>query len=229
MKRALGELLRKLELIEEDHSGLGDTNVREHMMAHIQGAFLQPEADFVPTGKYGLSPAANRRVKAALTAFCKAATTATAREGLVTFAQRLAAFQNAAVTGPNGATVADFFGVLDSSVTAPREPTSLAGLRGLCFDWTGTLDELAVSLNAKGPWHWFVLRQYRTTFLECHPGDWLWGRVRAEKRSAHRFVAVLEAEPETKQVGVGELLTTFRRMLAGIGASNITETARAKW
>ena len=94
MKRALKNLLAKLEAIEEDYSGLGDTGVREQMREHVHRAFLDPEPGFEPSGEYGLSPKANRRVAAALTSFCRDATKAAKRDGLLTVEQRLAAFQD---------------------------------------------------------------------------------------------------------------------------------------
>src|SRR5262245_6464411 len=113
MKRALKALLRKLEAIEDQHDGLGDTNVRDRMGDHLRRGFLQPEPGFVPDGEYGLDPTANRKVAAALAAFCKAATKAAQRNGLTTFEQRVAAFQDPDVTTSSGAGYNDFFGVIE--------------------------------------------------------------------------------------------------------------------
>lgn len=226
MKRALRDLLRKLESIEETYSGLGETGVREQMREHVQKAFLQPSRGFVPAGEYGLAPQANRRVAAALSAFCRAAAKAAERDGLRTARLRVAAFQDFSVTGPGGATVEDYFGVVDRTVRAAPAATELSGKRGVRFDRAGTLDDLCAALNAAGPWQWFAIRQYRNPFLEAHPGDWLWGKIRAEK-PGRGFLAVLEAEPGTK-TGVAELHAVFRSTLQRVGASKVAEVL-ANW
>ena len=182
------------------------------MREHVHRAFLDPEPGFEPSGEYGLSPKANRRVAAALTSFCRDATKAAKRDGLLTVEQRLAAFQDPEVAGPGGATSEDYFGVVDATVSAAPAASSLSGRRAVRFDWPGTLDDLFAALNAAGPWQWFADRQYRIPFLESHPGDWLWGRIRPEKRPGRGFVADVEAEPGTK-TGVAELLILLRSML----------------
>jgi hypothetical protein len=216
-------LLGKLEAIEEEHSGLGDTGVREQMREHVHRAFLEPETGFVPSGEYGLSQKANRRVAAALTSYCLEATKAAMRDGLLTVEQRLAAFQDPGVAGPGGATFEDYFGVVDGTVSAAPAASSLSGRRAVRFDWPGTLDDLCAALNAAGPWQWFAIRQYRAPFLESHPGDYIWGRIRPEKRPGRGYVAEVEAEPGTK-TGVAELLARIRSSLERAGASKLTET-----
>jgi len=49
MEQALLELLRRLEAIEAEHDGLGDTNVRDHMWDHVFHGFLRPEPTARPT------------------------------------------------------------------------------------------------------------------------------------------------------------------------------------
>ena len=42
MKRALKALLRKLEAIQEEHDGLGNTDVRDHMGDDVRRGFCHP-------------------------------------------------------------------------------------------------------------------------------------------------------------------------------------------
>ncbi|HVJ80019.1 MAG TPA: hypothetical protein VNC50_03020 [Planctomycetia bacterium] len=115
MEQALQQFLARLEGIDEDHPGLGDTNVREHMGADVLRGFLRLEPDFVPSGEYGLDPEANRLVARAIGRFVTAATAAAERDGLDTFHKRLAAFQNDDLRTVDGAGYNDFFGVVDES------------------------------------------------------------------------------------------------------------------
>ena len=236
MKRALKALLRKLEALDEEHDGLGDTNVREHMGEHVLRAFLRPEPGFVPDGEYGLDRAANRKVATALVAFCEAATRAARRDGLEAFEQRVAAFQDPGVVGPGGSTFEDYFGIIvpasarrtkGARAGRPAKPGK-AGRRAVRFTRDGTLDALAAALNAAGPWQWFVLRQYRQPFLEAHPGNWLWGKIRAVKPPGQGFLALLEAEAEA-ETGVDELVGRFRSTLNDSGAGDVAVVDPGAW
>jgi hypothetical protein len=115
MEKALRQFLARLEGIEEDHDGLGDTNVREHMGDDILRGFLRLEPGFVPSGAYGLDPEGNRLVARAIGRFVEAARAAAEREGIATFHGRLAAFQNPAVRTEDGSDYNDFFGVIDGT------------------------------------------------------------------------------------------------------------------
>ncbi len=97
MEEALRQFLARLEAIDEDHEGLGDTNVREHMGEDILRGFLRLEPDFTPSGRYGLSAEANRRIGTTIERFVAKARTAAEQEGITTFHGRLAAFQNGTV------------------------------------------------------------------------------------------------------------------------------------
>jgi hypothetical protein len=115
MEEALRQFLARLEAIDEDHDGLGDTNVRDHMGEDILRGFLRLEADFTPSNEYGLSPEANRLIGRAIARFVTAARAAAEREGIGTFHGRLAAFQNDAVRTVDGSDFNDFFGVKEAA------------------------------------------------------------------------------------------------------------------
>ncbi|MCE9563724.1 MAG: hypothetical protein K8U57_16910 [Planctomycetes bacterium] len=115
MEQALRQFLARLEAIDEDHAGLGDTNVRELMGEDILRGFLRLEPDFIPSGEYGLGPEGNQRVTTTITRFVTAARTAAEREGINTFHARLAAFQNDGVRTVDGSNFNDFFGVKDGT------------------------------------------------------------------------------------------------------------------
>jgi hypothetical protein len=114
MEEALRQFLARLEAIDEEFDGLGDTNVREHMGEDILRGFLRLEPDFTPSGEYGLSPEANGRIGKAIGRFVTAARTAAEREGIATFHGRLSAFQNDGVRTVDGSNFNDFFGVFDA-------------------------------------------------------------------------------------------------------------------
>ena len=113
MEDALRTLLERLEAIEEDYDGLGDTIVRDFMGDDILCGFLRLEPGFPLSGEYDLDPEANRLVKKAFAEFFTAARAAGKREGLHTFHQRLAAFQDVNVKTAGGADYNDFFGCKD--------------------------------------------------------------------------------------------------------------------
>jgi hypothetical protein len=115
MEQALRQFLARLEAIDEDYDGLGDTDVRERMGEDILRGFLRLEPDFIPSGEYGLDPEGNQRVGKAIARFVTAARTAAEREGINTFHGRLAAFQNDGVRTVDGSDFNDFFGVKDEA------------------------------------------------------------------------------------------------------------------
>lgn len=168
MEQALLDLLRKLESIEADHDGLGDTNVREHMSVDVFRGFLQPNPGFSPSGDYGLSAEANALVGDVLRRFCTEATEAAKREGLRTFNQRFSAFQNADVQTAGGADFEDYFGYQDPDwfdesgnhrqhVPVAKVATSATikpVRRAYVFDRPGSLDALLEAFNRHGSWSW---------------------------------------------------------------------------
>jgi hypothetical protein len=115
VEKALRAFLERLEAVQEDYDGLGDTDVREHMGDDILRGFLRLESEFVPSGEYGLDPAANRLVANAIARFVKAARAAARREGLDSFHRRLAAFQDLDVRTAGGSDYNDFFGYKEAS------------------------------------------------------------------------------------------------------------------
>jgi hypothetical protein len=115
VEKVLRLFLARLEGIDEDHEGLGDTNVREHMGEDIRRGFLRLEPGFTPSGNYGLDPEANRLIARTIARFVEAAQAAALRDGITTFHERLAAFQNPAVRTEDGSDYNDFFGVIDGT------------------------------------------------------------------------------------------------------------------
>jgi hypothetical protein len=115
MEQALRVFLERLEAIEQEFDGLGETDVREHMGDDILRGFLRLEPGFVPSGAYGLDPLANRLVGDAIARFVRAACAAARREPLDSFHERLAAFQNHEVRTASGSDYNDFFGYKDGS------------------------------------------------------------------------------------------------------------------
>ena len=114
MEQVLRNFLNRLEAIEEGCDGFGDTIVRDFMGGDILRGFLRLEPDFKPSGEYDLDPAeANARVAEAIARFVREAREAADREGLSTFQQRLAAFQNLEVRTDRGLDYNDFFGYKD--------------------------------------------------------------------------------------------------------------------
>ena len=79
MEKALRQFLARLEAIDEEFEGLGDTNVREQMGEEIHRGFFRLEENFNPSGAYGLSPEGNRRVATTISRFVTAARVAPRR------------------------------------------------------------------------------------------------------------------------------------------------------
>ena len=209
MKRALKSLLQRLEAIEEEHDGLGDTNVRDHMGDHVFRGLLRPEPGYQPTGEYGLDPEANRKVAAALAAFCKAAEAEARRLGLTTFEQRVAALQNPQVVTSGGSDFNDFFGVIElgQRQEVAQRATVRPVRRAYVFDRPGSLDDLLEALDWLGTWSWQAAGGgAEDTHLEATPeaGVRLVVREGLETMEAdgsvlppeHGFMALVEAGPD---------------------------------
>jgi hypothetical protein len=112
MEKVLAELLKRLMAVEEAHTEVGDTEVRERLDDAVHHGFLIPTPGYrLPDDLAMYSPEGNRAVREVLEWFLPAATAAAAAERLDTFHKRLAAFQNLDVTvGPQQVCYNDFFG-----------------------------------------------------------------------------------------------------------------------
>jgi hypothetical protein len=98
MEAILLELLHRLEAIEDVHPEVGDSDVREAMSRAMFAGFIRPQPGYVLPGSFAMfTPEGDRQVREALAWFVPAANAAAERAGLVTFHQRLAAFQNGKV------------------------------------------------------------------------------------------------------------------------------------
>jgi hypothetical protein len=112
VEEVLAELLKRLTVVERDHGEVTDTDVRERMDDAVHHGFLIPTPGYRLPDEFAMyTPEGDRAVRDVLAWFLTAATTAAAAEGLDTFHERLAAFQNRGVTvGPQQTCYNDFFG-----------------------------------------------------------------------------------------------------------------------
>lgn len=112
MEELLQLLLNRLEQIGHVHEELYGTECREMMSNAVAGGFLRDTPDYVVPSTFGLhSPAANFAVRIAITAYIGAAKSMAAQIGVVSFHERLAAFQDARVKSEKeGLYFDDFFG-----------------------------------------------------------------------------------------------------------------------
>jgi hypothetical protein len=115
MEKVLAELLTRLMAVAKAHGEVEDTEVRERLDDAVHHGFLIPTPGYRLPDTFAMySPEGNRAVRATLDWFLPAATAAATAEGLDTFHQRLAAFQNLGVTvGPQRVCYNDFFGWAD--------------------------------------------------------------------------------------------------------------------
>ena len=113
MKKSLKVLLNALDKIDEDAPEIMDTEVRERIRVAVENALLRPVAGYELPDEFGMfSPEAEKQVRAALVKFIEAARVESA--GLVTFAERLRAFQDGEVESRNGNDYDEYFGYDDS-------------------------------------------------------------------------------------------------------------------
>lgn len=111
MDEVLSELLNDLEDVGSRHEELYDSECREQISGPIFEAFLANRKDYVLPDDFGLfSEGANAAVKASLAKFISKATTLSQELGLMTFHQRLSAFQNEDVRSSEGQYYDSFFG-----------------------------------------------------------------------------------------------------------------------
>ena len=236
MKKEILALLERLEAIEADHDGLGDTNVRDQIGEELRNGFLMAKAGFKPSGEYGLEPEANLLVAKALGQFFKAANAAAKRGGLKTFQQRLAAFQNSGVTTPRAADYEDYFGVTDGRLydemgkeiperfVAP--PPAIKTVRKACtFDWIGDLDQLREKLNSLGGWKW-AIDATNNENIQSTPEEHAQVRIRegldclepdgSETPAEYGFIALIQVVSEQLE----KIDATLCMMLIRAGAKN---------
>ena len=118
MKELLLKLLLRLEAIGEENEEIGDTVCHDAMSEAVFRAFLVPERDYEFPDEFGLcGPEADLAVRDALLDYVNAARELAPAEGLLTFQQRLAAFQDCSVfTEHGGSTTDDFFGGFAASM-----------------------------------------------------------------------------------------------------------------
>jgi hypothetical protein len=112
MEQILAKLLSRLLVIGQPHEERCDTEVQDRLDEAIHSGFLIPTPnDELPDDFALYSEEGNRAVREALAEVLQAARDAAAAEGLSTFHQQLAAFQNLGVeVGPQRACYNDFFG-----------------------------------------------------------------------------------------------------------------------
>jgi hypothetical protein len=242
MNDAILALLERLEAIEADYNGLGETNVREHMSEDLFHGFLMPKPGFRPSGEYGLEPEANLLVAKALGQFIKAGNAAAKREGLKTFQQRLAAFQSPAVMTSRGTNTEDYFGVANGDLYDEMDnkipekfvalPSAIKTVRKACtFDWIGDLNELQETLNSFGDWKWAIDDEN----IESIPQENAQVRIREGMEclepdgsvtpAEYGFMALIHAPPEQLE----KINATLRTMLIRAGAKKHTEINPYWW
>jgi hypothetical protein len=112
MEELLRRLLNCLERIGNDHEELYDTECREQMSDAIMNAFVRASGADGLRDDFGLySAEANLAVREALLECVERACTKASDLGLITFHDRLAAFQNPNVASDgDGSFSDDFFG-----------------------------------------------------------------------------------------------------------------------
>jgi hypothetical protein len=110
METVLLELLHRLEAIEEQYGGLGEA-VQEAMEEVVFDGFIRPDPGFALRHEFGTdSEEADALVRDTLAWFIPAANQACQQEGLTTFHERLAAFQNLNVRTESTNDYNDYFG-----------------------------------------------------------------------------------------------------------------------
>jgi hypothetical protein len=97
MQELLLELLIRLEAIGDLDESLYDTVVRENMGNAICDGFIRPVPGYVLPDEYGMPEEENRLIKIALQDFVGGANRWASELGVVSFQERLAAFQDGSV------------------------------------------------------------------------------------------------------------------------------------
>jgi hypothetical protein len=114
MEDLLRQLLNQLEDIGDTNKEVFDTECRDKMASGVFDGFLRPVAYYVLPGSFGLyTTDANQKVREALASYINEASRRAASLGIVTFKQRLNAFQNGAIKSDRvGLYYDDFFGYM---------------------------------------------------------------------------------------------------------------------
>jgi hypothetical protein len=230
MKTALQTFLQQLDEIQEEYEGLGDTNVRDHMAKDIWRGFLVPTTGFKPSGEYGLKPAANKKIAKAIAAFCKAAKTAARKQGLNTFQQRVAAFQDPSVRTASGADYNDFFGQISPKAYNQhgnrkdgRKP-AVQNYHPLAYTFTfaGTIEEIFEHLKSHSKkWEWYLNRNYRVPFIDGQFNKGVWIKIDALKKPRSAFgVKMVDQFERNLHPPAKQLIAILKR----IGAKGIKKT-----
>ncbi len=114
MDQILRDLLEALEAVQEKHPEITDTEVREAMSDAVWHLFIVPKVGFkMPKSFFLDSAKANRAVHKALKDYIGKAKKVSQESGVLSFRDRLAAFQNSHVGSPGGYSYDDFFGWTD--------------------------------------------------------------------------------------------------------------------
>ena len=112
MEQLLLDLLYRLEAVGERGESLFDTVVRDKMGEAVFFGFIKPKPGYTLPDEYGMSDEDNVAIRAALHAYVEAASALAPAACVVTFHERLAAFQNLDVrtAKPHCNDYNDFFG-----------------------------------------------------------------------------------------------------------------------
>jgi len=111
MESVLLELLCRLEALGEEYGDLYDSEVRQAMSAAVFAGFIRALPGYTLPDRFAMyRPGGDQRVREVLAWFIAAFAKAAEHDGLVTFHQRLAAFQNRKVRTATTLGIEDFFG-----------------------------------------------------------------------------------------------------------------------
>jgi hypothetical protein len=111
MRELLRCLLDRLDSIAEQHEEVSDTDVREAMSAAVFDGFLRPVPGFELPEHYSMfSEEGDKLVKQALAEFVPSAIRCGVETGLISFHERLSAFQDGDVKSTAGCYFDDYFG-----------------------------------------------------------------------------------------------------------------------
>jgi hypothetical protein len=115
MDDLLKDLLDRLGLVGQNHEEIYDTECRDRMSTAVFDGFIRQLDDFVLPPEFGLySPGANESVREALAIYINEANVRAAALHLISFHDRLSAFQNSQIKSTNrGDYFDDLFGYSD--------------------------------------------------------------------------------------------------------------------
>lgn len=111
IKRALKQLLTKLDRIFDQHEELGDTDVRERMFDAVFLGFIRPKPAYSLPARFGMfTEEGNKLVRAAIQEFLAHPQVIAAGKKLKTVQERMYAFQDDAVETAGGTQFSEYFG-----------------------------------------------------------------------------------------------------------------------